>query len=64
MFVLLKVKTGSVFAAFCHATFHRDLITCCNVSRAEYNAQLYHDRDTFDFSQDHVTKNQPMVVPV
>ena len=25
---------------------------------------MYHDRDTFDFSQDHVTKNQPMAVPV
>ena len=30
-------------------------------------AQMYHDRDnrdTFDFSQGHVTKNQPMAVPV
>ena len=25
---------------------------------------MYHDRDTFDFSQGHVTKNQPMVVLV
>ena len=25
---------------------------------------MYHDRDTFDFSQGHVTKNQPMAVPV
>ena len=24
----------------------------------------YHDRDTFDFSEGHVTKNQPMAVPV
>ena len=23
-----------------------------------------HDRDTIDFSQGHVTKNQPMAVPV
>ena len=34
MFVLLcsftKKKTGSVFPAFCHATFHHPLITCCN----------------------------------
>ena len=27
-------------------------------------AQMYHDRDTFDFSQGHVTKNQPMAIPV
>ena len=46
MFVLLwmllcsftKKKTGSVFPAFCHATFHHALITCCNVSRAGYIA--------------------------
>ena len=25
---------------------------------------MYHDRDTFDFSQGHVTKNQPVEVPV
>ena len=25
-------------------------------------AQIYHNRDTFDFSQGHVTKNQPMEV--
>ena len=24
----------------------------------------FHHRDTFDFSQGHVTKNQPMAVPV
>ena len=24
----------------------------------------YHDGDTFDFMQGHVTKNQPMTVPV
>ena len=24
---------------------------------------MYHDQDTFDFSQGHVTKNQPMAVP-
>ena len=70
MFVLLcsftKKKTGSVFPASCHTTFHHALNTCCNVSRAEYkiNAQMYHDWDTFDFSQSHVTKNQTMAVPV
>ena len=25
---------------------------------------MYHGRDTFDFSRGHVTKNQPMAVPV
>ena len=71
MFVLLTVdcsftkkKTGSVFPSFCHATFHHALITCCNQSRAGYDpAQIYHDRDTFDFIQGHVTKNQPVAVP-
>ena len=29
-----KKKTGSVFLAFCDATFHHALITCRNVSRA------------------------------
>ena len=42
MFVLLcsftKKKTGSVFPAFRHATFHHALITYCNVSRAGYIA--------------------------
>ena len=72
MFVLFcsftKNKSGSVFPAFCHATFHHALITCCNVSRAGYIAQCITiakiDRGTFDFSQGHVTKNQPMTVPV
>ena len=27
-------------------------------------APIYHDRDTFEFSQGHVTKNKPMAVPV
>ena len=27
-------------------------------------AQMYHDRDSFYFIQGHVTKNQPMAVPV
>ena len=25
---------------------------------------MYHDQDAFDFIQGHVTKNQPMAVPV
>ena len=40
------------------------LIMCCNLSRAGYNIALMHnDQYTFDFSQGHVTKNQPMAVP-
>ena len=31
-----KKKTGGVFPAFCHTTFHHALITCCNVSRSGY----------------------------
>ena len=58
-----KKKPGSVFPVFCHATFHHALTTCCSVSRAGF-AQMYHDRDTFDFSQGHVTRNQPLAVPV
>ena len=57
-----KEKTGSAFPTFCHATFHHALITFCNVSRAGYIA--YHDQDTFDFSQGHMTKNQPKTVRV
>ena len=45
------------FRAFCHTTFQHALITCCNVA-------MYHDRDTFDFSQGHVANNQPTAVPV
>ena len=60
-----KKKTGSVFPAFGHDTFHHALITCCNVSRAGYIAYyMYHDRDTFDFSQGHVTENRPMAFHV
>ena len=31
-----KKKTGSVFPAFCHTTFHHALITCFNVARPGY----------------------------
>ena len=44
-------------------TFHHALITCCNVPERGTIAQMYLDQDTFDFSQAHVTKNQPMAVP-
>ena len=58
-----KKKTGSVFPAFRHATFHHALITCCNVARSGTLLDVLR-RDTFDFSQGQVTKNQPMAVPV
>ena len=46
-----------------HATLHHALITCSNVSRAGKGNIAYHDRDTCDFSQGYMTKNQPMAVP-
>ena len=52
---------------FIHVTFQHALITCCNVSRAGYIPLCQRsgfDGDTFDFSQGHVAKNQPMAVPV
>ena len=48
-----KKKTGRVFPAFFHATFHHACIP------SGVHCLMYHDRDTFDFSQGHVTKNQP-----
>ena len=33
-------KSGSVFPAVCHATFHHALITSCNVSRAAYSCSI------------------------
>jgi len=41
-------------------------ITMENSSRrpSGVHCLLYHDRDTFDLSQGHVTKNQPVAVPV
>ena len=33
LYSLAKKKTGSVFPASCHATFHHALIKRCNVSR-------------------------------
>ena len=43
---------------FCHATVHHACIP------GEVHCLMYHDQDTFDFSQGHVTKNQTMAVPV
>jgi len=60
----MKKKTGRVFSAFCHSTFHHALITCCNVAQVGYITKCITIRNTFAFSQGHVTKNQPMAVPV
>ena len=60
-----KVKTSSVFPTFCHATFHHFLIRRAVMYPEQGTiAQVYLDRDTFDFIQGHVTKLQPMAVPV
>ena len=68
MFVLLcsftKKKTGSVFPSFCHATFYHALMFIVMYPERDTIAQMYHDRDSFYFIQGHVTKNQPMAVPV
>ena len=69
MFVLLcsftKKKAGSVFPDFCHTTFHHALIGYLRYPEKGTIAQMYHDRDTYDSSQGHVTKNKPiMAVPV
>ena len=47
---ITKVKTGSVLSRHFSPRFDHVL--------------LYYYRDTFEFRQGHVTKNQPMAVPV
>ena len=42
----MKKKTDSVFPAFCHATFHHDLIKCCNDPKRGTVAQIYHDQES------------------
>ena len=61
----LKVKTCSAFLAFCHSTFYHALISHA-VMYPEWGRipQMYHNGDSFDFSQGHVTKKQPMAGPV
>ena len=60
-----KRETGSVFPAFCHATFHHALIACCKVSQAGYiswcimiGIHLILVKATWRI------RNQPMAVPV
>ena len=50
VFIHEKENWQSVFPASCHAS--------------GVHCSMYHDRDTFDFSHGHVTKNQTMTVPV
>ena len=70
MFVLLssfpKVKNGSVFPAFCHARSTMLWSRVVMYPKRGTIAQMYHDRNTVHLilCQDHVTKNQPMAVPV
>ena len=59
-------RTWQCFSRLLARHFQNALIACCYVSRAQL-VQMSRDRDnrdTFDFSQGHVTKNQPMAVPV
>ena len=50
-----KVKTGIVFPTFCQATFHHALIMCWLMYTERGTiAWMYHNWDTFDFSQGHV----------
>ena len=59
------MKTGSIFPAFCHATFHHSLIRRAVMYPDRGSiTQVYLDRDTFEFIQGRVTKHQPMTVPV
>ena len=59
-----------VFPAFCHAIFHHALITCCNVSRAGYIAQLYSqtftqlDRDCHWLILGHVALTKIKCIPI
>ena len=68
MFVLLssfqKVKNGSVFPAYCHASSTMLWSRAVMYPEQGAIAQMYHNRDRFDLCQGHVTKNQPMAVPV
>ena len=50
LYSFTKKKTSN--PAICHATFHHT------------RAVMYPERGTFDFNHGHVTKNQPMTVPV
>ena len=59
-----KKKTGSVFPPSVTPLSDHASITCCDISEVGYCFKMYHDRDTFDFSQGHLIKNQPMAVPV
>ena len=57
----LKVKTYSAFPAFCQSTFYHALILHAVMYPAWGTIpQTYHNRDSFDFNQGHVTKNKPM----
>ena len=61
----LKVKTCSAFSAFCQSTFYHALILhAVMYPERGIIPQMYHNQDSFDFSQGHVTKNKPMTGPV
>ena len=68
MFVLLslfpKVKNGSVFPAFCPTSSTMLWSRAVMYPEQGKIAHMYRDRNRFDLCQGHVTKNQPMAVPV
>ena len=47
-----------------HFSFSHALITCCCIWHQATTVQLYPGRDTFEFDQGHVTKNQPVTMLV
>ena len=49
-----------------HATIHHDWSRAVMYMYPERGriAEMHHDRDTFEFSQGHVTRNQESAVPV
>ena len=59
-------KNGRIWGCFsrllsCHFPPCFDHMLLCSPNRV--HCLMYHDRDTSDFSQGHVTKNQPVAVP-
>ena len=61
---LTKMKTGSVFPPSVTPLSTMHWSRAVMYPERGSITQMYHNRDTFDFSQGHVTKNQPMAVRV
>lgn len=64
MFAFTQKKTDRVFSAFSLAT-SAILLSCAEMYPEQgMIAQMYHDLNTFDLRQGHVTKSRPMAFPV